>query len=56
MKLEITIDVDTSLDSGQIFISEDGATGSYYSVKENQNIKEAVLASVKNYLTFETKL
>ena len=54
--MEFTVSVDTSLDSKQIFISEENSSGCSYTISKGQDVYSAVVSAVKNYLQNETVL
>lgn len=54
--MEFTVSIDTSLDSKQIFISEENSSGCSYTIGKGQDVYSAVVSAVKNYLQNETVL
>lgn len=54
--MEFTVSVDTSLDSKQIYISEENSSGCSYTIGKGQDVYSAVVSAVKNYLQYETVL
>lgn len=50
---EFTVEVDTSLDSKQIYISEENSSGCVYTISKEQSLNDAIVSAVKNYLQYE---